>query len=200
VINGHSEIASVLLNQKTVDTNTKDGTLGRTALIWACQNGHGGVALGVVKLLLAREDVEVNAKDNGGNTALMWACQYGQEGVVKLLLGREEVEVNAKDGGGRTALIWACQHSLEGPVKLLLAREEVEVNAKDDGGKTALMWTSDFGFSRHERIARLLLERKDIDVDAEDNDKNTALAPAVRQNRDGMAQQIRQFIGDRQVV
>jgi ankyrin repeat protein len=65
---GHAEIASVLLKQETVEINTKDGTGGRTALIWSCMEGYEGV----VKLLLAREDVEVNAKDNVGKTALMW--------------------------------------------------------------------------------------------------------------------------------
>jgi hypothetical protein len=37
-------------------------------LIWASHSGYEGV----VKLLLAREDGGVNAKDNDGKTALMW--------------------------------------------------------------------------------------------------------------------------------
>lgn len=95
----------------------------------------------------------------------------------------------------------ACHYGQEGVIKLLLVRENVKVNAKDYDVTTALIWISDyFYYLMWERIARLLLERKDIDVDAEDNDKNTALGHAVRQNHDGIAQQIRQFIDDRQVV
>jgi ankyrin repeat protein len=79
--NGHTEVASMLLKQKTFDINSKSGGYGKTALMWACENGCEDV----VKLLLSREDIEVNAKDDDGRTALMFACDNGHEGVVKLL-------------------------------------------------------------------------------------------------------------------
>lgn len=40
---------------------------------------------GVVKLLVARDDVKADSKDNDGQTPLSWAVQRGHEAVVKLL-------------------------------------------------------------------------------------------------------------------
>jgi ankyrin repeat protein len=187
--NGHAEVVSVLLKQKTVNINTKDGKFGKTALIWACEKYAYQNAIklllgreDVIKLLLAREDVEVNAKDNEAKTALIWACQYGREGVVKLILAREDVVVNAKDNEAKTALMFSCKNGHRDVVKLLLAREDVEVNAKDNDGKTSLMWACLFGYDGvvelllgRQDIIKLLLAWQDVEVNAKDNDGKTAL-------------------------
>jgi ankyrin repeat domain-containing protein 50 len=58
----------------------------------------------VVRRLLVRENIEVNAKvEEDGGTALHWAARHGNEVVVRLLLERG-ADVDAKDDGGKTAL------------------------------------------------------------------------------------------------
>ena len=42
----------------------------------------------VVKLLLGREDLQTNLKDNLGRTPLLWAGAKGRDNVVKLLLAK----------------------------------------------------------------------------------------------------------------
>jgi hypothetical protein len=59
----------------------------------ACRWGHEGVA----KLLLARDDVDVNARKGLFRlSALISACERGHEGIVRLLLAREDIDVDGK--------------------------------------------------------------------------------------------------------
>ncbi len=57
----------------------------------------------MVRLLLARQGVEVNKSAQNGATALLVASQSGHVEVVRLLLARQDVEVNkpAQNGGAR---------------------------------------------------------------------------------------------------
>ena len=52
-----------------------------TALIWASRNGYGEV----VKMLLERNDIDVNQGDRDGDTALLRASWNGRNDIVELL-------------------------------------------------------------------------------------------------------------------
>ncbi len=69
----------------------------------ASQDGH----VEVVRLLLARQGVEVNKTAQNGSTALLIASQKGHVQVVQLLLARQGVEVNKTTPAGCTALMSA---------------------------------------------------------------------------------------------
>jgi ankyrin repeat protein len=58
----------------------------------------------VVKLLLAREDVDVNSKDQFGMDTLFICCSFGSDRTAELFLAREDVDVNSKNNYGRTPL------------------------------------------------------------------------------------------------
>ena len=49
----------------------------------------------VVRLLIARSDVNINAKDNEGRTPLSWAAENGHNGVVRLLIAGGDIDINA---------------------------------------------------------------------------------------------------------
>ncbi len=83
----------------------KTGPDGFTALMAASHNGH----VEVVRLLLARQGVEVNKTTQNGATALYIASQCGRDEVVQLLLARQGVEVNQSDSEGVMALFLASQ-------------------------------------------------------------------------------------------
>jgi ankyrin repeat protein len=51
----------------------------------------------VLRLLLGRDDVQVDSKGNDGRTPLSWAASEGYEVIVKLLLERHNVETDSKD-------------------------------------------------------------------------------------------------------
>ena len=71
-----------------------------TCLMWAAENGHEAV----VRLLLEKEDVDINAKDNEGMTSLLQAVRCGKDAVARLLLKRVDIDINAKNKEGKTAI------------------------------------------------------------------------------------------------
>ena len=119
-----------------------------------------------MRLLLERQDVEPDSKDNHGRTPLSWAAQKrvqkSQEAIVRLLLERQEVEPDSKDNSGRTPLSWAAQKGHHAIVRLLLERQDVEPDSEDNDGHTPLWWSSRKTQNRsaegNEAIVRLLSE------------------------------------------
>jgi ankyrin repeat protein len=134
----------------------------KTPLSWAAERGHEAV----VKLLLAKDAVDINSKDLYGWTALSWAAERGHEAVVKLLLAKDAVDINPKGSESRwTALSLAAERGHEAVVKLLLAKDGVNINSKDLYGQTALSLAAGRG---HEAAANLLLAKDGVDVNSKD--------------------------------
>ena len=150
---------------------------GWTPLALAAANGH----VGVVMLLLERNDVDGNRKVDWGRTPLSLAAEKGYETVVQLLFARDDVDPNTGDIDHRTPLSFATERGQEEIVKLLLAREDTEVDAKDVFGRTPLLFAAESGY---ETVVKLLLERKDIDADAKDRYGRTPLTYAVIYNHE----------------
>ncbi len=167
---GLSECIVTFLGEK-YDPDLKD-SYGQTPLSWVAQRGHETV----VKLLMARDDVEADSKDRSGRTPLSWAAEGGHESIVKLLLAREDVEADSKDDRGQTPLSWAARRGHESIVKLLLARDDVEADSKDNIGQTSLSWAAEKG---HKTIVELLLVQDDVKTDSRDDRGLTPLSWAA---------------------
>jgi len=60
----------------------------------------------VVKLLLDKEDVDSEIKDDYGQTLLWWVATNGHEAVVKLLLDKEGVDPDSKDSYYSRTPLW----------------------------------------------------------------------------------------------
>ena len=92
IFNGHKEVALELISRLSGEVvgvkdsvNTKDITQGRTALHYACSNGH----LDIVKSLLGIMSLnQVNEPDNSGKTALKLAYLSGNYHIVQALICR----------------------------------------------------------------------------------------------------------------
>ena len=78
-----------------------------------------------MELLLARDGVHPDSKDNDNMTPLAWAAEYGHEEVVKLLLAQPGVDPDSKDNFGRTPLSWARKHGHSAVVELLQSRNNM---------------------------------------------------------------------------
>ena len=72
-----------------------------------------------MKIPVARDDVEVNTKDEDGHTLLSYAAKEGHEAVVKLRVARNDVDVNSKSEDGRSPLSYAAENGHEAVMKLL---------------------------------------------------------------------------------
>jgi ankyrin repeat protein len=98
----------------------------------------------IVKLLLMREDVNINSKNKHGQTPFSCAIRGRDADLVKLLLMREDVDVNSKDEQGHTPLWHAVTRryvlsgSRDETPELLLSHPRVKVNIRDNLGRTPL--------------------------------------------------------------
>jgi ankyrin repeat protein len=142
----------------------------RTSLSWAAERGHKAV----VELLLDRDNVVVDSRDDDGITPLSWAARSGHETVVKLLLDRDDVVADRQDNLGRTPLLWAAERGHETVVKLLLDRDDVVADRQDDN--TPPLWAAGSG---HEAAVKLLLDRDDVVADRQDTFGRTSLSLAA---------------------
>ncbi|MEW6349022.1 MAG: ankyrin repeat domain-containing protein [Thermodesulfobacteriota bacterium] len=178
------------LLRQGADVNTADKFYGRTALMWAAEQGNEKV----VGLLLDK-GADVNAKSPEGWTALMSAAMGGDPEVVRRLLDKG-ADVQAEDAfHRRSGLAWAFDDpffdelmdllrergavlSLHlaaglGDLKAVhrLIREGADVNAKEGNGATPLMRAAATG---NLEIVRLLLDTG-ADPNAKDEGGRTAL-------------------------
>jgi ankyrin repeat protein len=99
---GHLEAAKVLLEKgaRVLKESEKldDGCTKYTALHYAARGGHNEI----VKLLLARPEIQVNRGDE--YRALVLAADKGHKEVVRMLLNMPNIDVRHCSGTGYTAL------------------------------------------------------------------------------------------------
>ena len=153
VQNSLSAVNYIKKRERDFDAHTKlnvKDTYGGTPLSRAAQNGH---AL-VVKLLLAREEVEPNCQDFQKQTPLMLAALYGHALVVNLLLARDDVDRSLRSAQGRTPLFEAASkgHVL---VVWLLLQTGANPEIRDMVGFTPLSLAAENGYVL---VVRLLLQ------------------------------------------
>lgn len=171
-----AEMMSFLLEAALSAADVKD-QIGRTPLMWAAQQGHEAV----VKMLLHRQDVEVNTVESRPGvwhprTALGWAAYYGHAGTVKLLLERNDIDVNFVDHKDKiTPLQYAAMRRHEAALKALLKHEDILADY-DASTLTALHWAAVWGCAGS---VQLLLERDDVDADRRNASGMTPLAIAA---------------------
>jgi ankyrin repeat protein len=83
------EIFNKLIDSQKIDINKSFETFTPLMIIATLNK------VAIVKLLLARSDIDVNAKTNDGITALIAAVKNNNDDIVKLLLTRSDIDVNA---------------------------------------------------------------------------------------------------------
>jgi ankyrin repeat protein len=185
--NCHIEITNLLLAKHDIDVNFHNTTDRNTALMRAARKAVTVPLMeGVVKSLLARDDVDPNILNSYGEHVLTHSVLYEDHDILKSLLDRPDVDVNLQTGGYRaTALIWAVNsHRKAEPdkIKLLLDQEAIDVNLQTSLGETALCLAAD----NHEagiKVVELLLKRNDININLPDNNGHTPLSRASIERR-----------------
>ena len=66
---------------------------GRSPLSLAAEAGHEAV----IRLLLERDDINVNSEDRSDCTPLSWAIRTGHEAVAELILERDDINADLRD-------------------------------------------------------------------------------------------------------
>lgn len=138
---GNEDLVGVLLADERTDVNQPCTLHQETPLHLAIfQNA------GVVRLLLARRDIDVHATDEGGFTALSSAVMHGSVEVVRVFMEDGRVDVN-EINNGRTALHRAVEGENLAMVHTLLENERIDVTQTDEDGVTALDMARKLGYS-----------------------------------------------------
>ena len=174
---GLKEVITALL-KNGYDPESKDSYI-RTALSYAAEKGHDEV----VKLLLEKDDIDLNFEDISGRTALFYAARKGHDAVVKLLLEKNGTDLNLKDIlSGQTVLSYAAENGHDTVVKLLLEKDGIDLNSKSTNSQTALSYAA---WNGHNEVVKLLVKKDGIDLNSKDTLGNqTALSYAAEKGHD----------------
>ena len=172
-LDGLVEFVACLLKQPSVDVNAKEGATSCMHVI--AKSGDVEIA----KLLLERDDIELNEVNDENLTPVMIALREGHEELLHLLLARPDVDRRGVDLERLTALHKAARFNQVDVVKSLLEADGLLINFKDAEGFTALHVATRNG---HEEIVALLLKHPRTDVNARDDRGKTPLYFAMNQN------------------
>ena len=131
---GQKTILSMLLGHEHIQVNKAEFVEGETALIMAVNEPDRDPEL--VRLLLTRDDINVNAQDKDKCTALMYSCTYGNLEIVRILLEHRDIDVNLTDFKNKNALVCACKKIFERPgevevISMMLQREEIQMSSSN---------------------------------------------------------------------
>ncbi|KAG4269316.1 AGC/PKA protein kinase [Fusarium proliferatum] len=156
------------------------GIYGWTALSYAARYGHEQV----VKLLVARDDVDLNSTDGlYGETPLSWAAKNGHAGVVKLLLGNQGILADCVPESRQTPLSFAAENGHLEVVRLLLSRHDVDPNSTAWRVGTPLAYAAQKG---HTAVVKLLLEKQGVFADSADDRGRTPLSFAAENGHEAV--------------
>ena len=165
VINSALQLCNVLSNRCQTwfaIFRRKYTRTGTTDLMIGCATGLESI----VKLLLERKDIDINAKDEHSCTALWYAIHAKQTKITKLLLKRKDLDTNSKIKYGLTPLLQAVDGGDRENFVLLLEHEGTDPNLTHDYGDTPLHMAIR---RRNEEMVALLLKHKNIDPNSQDH-------------------------------
>ncbi|KAH8698697.1 ankyrin repeat-containing domain protein [Talaromyces proteolyticus] len=176
---GRPNIARLLLAEPNVEINSID-SYNAMPIHWAI-NSRGGTPE-IISMLLERDNIILNHKDNNGETPLV-AASGGHPDIVKLLLSckrhRHQIDINSSNRVGFTSLACAAERGQPEVMSMLLAEEGIDLNVQDQWGKTALIWAAYMG---QLKCVELLLQAG-ADYQIVDRDRKTALQGAIARDQ-----------------
>ena len=93
----------------------------------------------VVRILLERNDANVNRTNTRGKTPLSLATQNWHDGVMRIQPGRNYISPSIADTKfSRTPLLWAAWKAHAGAVRIPLERNDVNLETVDRYDQTPL--------------------------------------------------------------
>ncbi len=141
---------------------------GSTPLLLAIQSSH----IHIVRLLLGREDVQINKENANKVTPVKLAIVEGHTEIFRLLLHHKDVDVNHTGLDHRqpvysihrepplSVAVWVQNITC---IQLLLAQKDIDMNRRGFECRTALHMACR---RRNRHIAKMLLAHPDTDINA----------------------------------
>ncbi|KAF5677126.1 ankyrin repeat protein [Fusarium circinatum] len=151
-----------------------------TPLSYAARYGHEEV----VKLLVARDDVNPNSTDGPHcETPLSRAAKNGHAAVVKVLLQKEGVLAEYASRRHPTPLSLAAENGHREVVGLLLSRHDVDPNSTGRMRPTPLCLAAENG---HHEVVKVLLQKEGVLADYADERERTPLSLAAKNGHEAV--------------
>ncbi|KAL6251161.1 hypothetical protein RBB50_001369 [Rhinocladiella similis] len=177
-------VVKLLLEMDGIDVNSRDDRYKGTPLAWAAEYGHEGV----VRLLIAKDEVVIDSENSQRRTPLSFAVELGHEVVVKMLLETGKAAADAKSNHGRTPFSYAASRGNERIAELLLGTGQVDPDSKDSNNRTPLFWAAWYG--RIAVVKMLLLQTYRVDADSADDCGRTPLLAAARNGHEDVVESL----------
>lgn len=199
--NYREKIIKLLLSIPGIDVNAKNKYM--SVLMYAIKNCIENILddIPLIKLLIEREDININDKTKDGWNAISYISRYCKteysNQTLKLLLsyyseGGKNIDINIQDNNGFTPLMFAvtnCKHdSNEYTVELLLSyypkggkeNRKIDINIQDNNGNTALIYAIQYcKTSSTKSVVKLLLSIPNININLQNKYGWNALIYAI---------------------
>ncbi|KIW15313.1 hypothetical protein PV08_05358 [Exophiala spinifera] len=176
-------VVKLLLEMDDINVNSKDDRYKGTPLMWAAEYGHEGV----VKLLIANNEIDIDSENSQRRTPLSFAAELGHENVVKILLESGKVSADGRSNHGRTPFSYAASRGNVRIAELLLDTGQVDPNFRDRNNRTPIFWAAWYG---RISVVRLLLQKSSVDVDCADDYGRTPLLAAARNGHEDVVESL----------
>ena len=130
---GYEDIVEMLLGHEDLKVNKGDFYMDTPLMMAINDSQH----LGVVKLLLNRDDININALNNSGYTALMKSLidiDIADTEIIRSLLDHKDIDINhtlPEEYGYTNALTLACDIGHIEAISMLLQREEIQMTTSN---------------------------------------------------------------------
>ena len=177
IVRRQFEIVKLMLEKDNLDLNSQNGNSGETPLILALKISDEVEAIEISKLLLAKQEVDVNLRDYTEKTALHRLAQLeGSIERIKLLLKRADVDVRSYCKVTRqTALAAAVLSESPMVAKSILENTNVDTILPFDAGQV-LLYAIQYG---QIEMVKSMLNIENIDLNHKDSVGRTLLSVAA---------------------
>lgn len=168
VKSGCESLVQLLIDWGCPIIHEKKWKIELTPMGIAARNGN----LGIMKLLIAHLNIDINRRDKWGQSVLFTAARYGQEGIVRALF-EAGANLQIRDIAGDTALVEAAANGHQS-VAVFLLDHGIDI------GKNELRRSAKNG---HISVAKLILSRG-ADPNTEDTRESSPLYWACRHSNE----------------
>ena len=133
----------------------------------------------IVELLIQKEGIKINQKNNKGETALYVASEFAfisscneddpllrdsfghdHKEIVQILVKTKEININEKNNDGDTALHLASRFHLKEIIQILVEAKEINLNQKNNDGMNALQMANFDGDKEMVALLTKLINKK----------------------------------------
>ncbi|XP_067653124.1 ankyrin-3-like [Haliotis asinina] len=166
---GHVDAAKYVLNQTSVDINSKDCE-EMTPVMLAASHGKSEVFD-----ILMKKGADLSVTDENGDNILHCSCRGGNVEIVNYILKRNTLDVNSKGHEEKTPVMLAASHG-KSEVFDILMKKGADLSVTDENGDNILHCACGGG---NVEIVNYILKRNTLDVNSKGHEEKTPVMLAA---------------------